>query len=172
MNAEIKKPEQIYFEDNPEGFELPPLRKGPLTTVHLMRWSASMENFHKIHYDQQFTVEHDKLPGLLVNGSFKQQFILQLLKDFAGHEGWAWKARFQFRAMDVVGTTLDVWAKVTRKIPLENYGLLELDLGIRNLEGRESTPGSALVALPYRGGPAVPYPFVPPATDPWAAERQ
>ena len=28
------------------------LRKGPLTTVHLMRWSAAMENWHKIHYDQ------------------------------------------------------------------------------------------------------------------------
>jgi len=169
MTRTITQPEQIYFEDVSEGFELPRLRKGPLTTVHLMRWSATMENFHKIHYDQQFTVEHDKLPGLLVNGSFKQQFILQHLKDFAGLQGWAWKAKFQFRAMDVVGTTLEVWAKVKRKIPLQDYGLVELDLGIQNLEGRESTPGSALVALPYRGGKAVPYPFVPPATDPWQA---
>ena len=86
---------QHYFEDVAEGFEPPRLRKGPLTTVHLMRWSAAMENWHKIHYDQQFTVEHDKLPGLLVNGSFKQQFILQYLKDFAGLEGWCWKAKSQ-----------------------------------------------------------------------------
>lgn len=164
----IRKSTQAYFEDIAEGDELPRLRKGPLTTVHLMRWSAAMENWHKIHYDYPFTVEHDKLPGLLVNGSFKQQFILQLLKDFAGHEGWAWKARFQFRAMDVVGTTLDIWARVSRKIPLDDYGLVELDLGIQNLDGRESTPGQALVALPYRGRSAVPYPFAPPSGDPWA----
>jgi acyl dehydratase len=166
------KPRQVFFDEIEVGYELPKLRKGPLTTVHLMRWSAAMENWHKIHYDQPFTVEHDKLPGLLVNGSFKQQFILQYLKDFAGLEGWAWKAKFQFRAMDVVGTTLDVWARVKRKIPLEGFGLVELELGIKNLEGRESTPGMALVALPLRGGPKIPYPFVAPSTDPWAGAKE
>jgi acyl dehydratase len=166
------RPAQLHFEDVEVGFEPPPLRKGPLTTVHLMRWSAAMENWHKIHYDQQFTVEHDKLPGLLVNGSFKQQFILQYLKDFAGLEGWAWKAKFQFRAMDVVGTTLEVWARVTRKIPLPSYGLVELALGIKNADGRDSTPGMALVALPYRGGAAIPYPFVPPGEDPWKGMKE
>lgn len=166
MEQNIKS-SQLHFEDVDVGFEPPTLRRGPLTTVHLMRWSAAMENWHKIHYDQQFTVEHDKLPELLVNGSFKQQFILQYLKGLAGLKGWTWKAKFQFRAMDVVGTTLDVWARVTRKIPLESYGLIELALGLKNLEGRESTPGTALVALPYRGGPSIPYPFVPPETDPW-----
>jgi acyl dehydratase len=163
---------QRFFESVTEGDELPHLRKGPLTTVHLMRWSAAMENWHKIHYDRPFTVEHDKLPGLLVNGSFKQQFVMQFLKDWAGLEGWAWKARFQFRAMDVVGTTLEVWGRIVRKIPLEHYGLVEIELGIRNLEGRESTPGKALIALPYREGPKLPYPFEPPAADPWSGARE
>lgn len=171
MNA-IAKPAQLHFEDVADGEQLPALVKGPLTTVHLMRWSAAMENWHKIHYDQQFTVEHDKLPGPLVNGSFKQQFILQFLKDWAGLEGWTWKAKFQFRAMDVVGTTLEVWGRVARKIPLGDYGLVEIELGIRNLEGRESTPGKGLVALPYRNGGKIPYPFVPPAADPWAGAKE
>ncbi len=170
MTAAQKSIAQTYFDDVSEGMLLPRMSKGPLTTVHLMRWSATMENFHKIHYDQQFTVEHDKLPGLLVNGSFKQQFILQYLKDFAGLEGWAWRARFQFRAMDVVGTTLEVWGQIKRKIETAQFGVVEIELGIQNLEGRESTPGRALVALPYRGKGGVPYPFVPPALDPWADE--
>jgi acyl dehydratase len=166
------KPKQLYFDELEAGTDLATLRKGPLTTVHLMRWSAAMENWHKIHYDQPFTVEHDKLPGLLVNGSFKQQFIMQYLKDLAGLEGWAWKAKFQFRAMDVVGTTLDVWGRVKRLLPLDDFGLVELDLGLKNLEGRESTPGMALVALPHRNGPKIPYPFVPPAIDPWSGTRE
>ncbi len=37
------------FEDVSIGQEIGPLFKGPLTTAHLMRWSAAMENWHKIH---------------------------------------------------------------------------------------------------------------------------
>lgn len=156
------QPKQVCFEDVEIGQSLPDLHKGTLTTVHLMRWSAAMENWHKIHYDQRFTVEHDKLPGLLINGSFKQQFVLQLLKDWAGLQGWAWKVNFQFRAMDVVGSSLTVWGEVTGKTRLETYGLVDIKLGIKNQDGKESTPGVATVALPFRNGPAVPYPFVPP----------
>ncbi len=152
-----------FFEDVAVGDELPRLAKGPLTTTHLMRWSAAMENWHKIHYDRPFAVEHDKLPGLLINGSFKQQFIVQLLKDWAGPAGWVWKTSFQFRAMNIVGETLEMWARVTAKRNAPDFGLIDLDLGIVNEAGKESTPGKATVALPYRGGKPVPYPFVAPA---------
>ena len=151
-----------YFEDFDVGTTLPALEKGPLTTAHLMRWSAAMENWHKIHYDKPFAIGHDKLPGLLINGSLKQQYILQLLKDWAGPGGWVWKASFQFRAMNVVGETLSVWGKVSAKRKEPDYGLVEIDLGITNDEGKESTPGQATLALPYRGGKPLPYPFVPP----------
>ncbi|MFH1604301.1 MAG: acyl dehydratase, partial [Pseudomonadota bacterium] len=151
MNAVAAGAKQTYFEDIEVGFELPGLHKGPLTTMHLMRWLAATENWRRIHYDQKFAVERQKLPGLLVSGELKNQFILQLLKDWAGLEGWVWKTTCQFRAMDVVGTTLDLWAKVKRKIPSAEYGLVELELGIRDMDKRESTTGSALVALPYRG---------------------
>jgi acyl dehydratase len=156
----VKSP---LFEDVPVGFELPGLTKGPLTTMHLMRWSAAMENWHRIHYDRDFAIGHDKLPDLLVNGSFKQQFIVQLLKGWAGEDGWVWKVSFQFRAMNKVGETLRVWAQVKDKREAQGYGLVEISLGIVNEHGVESTPGTAVVALPLRGGPAVPYPFVPPA---------
>ncbi|MDO8553160.1 MAG: acyl dehydratase [bacterium] len=153
----------LCFEDVAVGDALPQLAKGPLTTVHLMRWSAAMENWHKIHYDQPFAVGHDKLPGLLVNGSFKQQFIVQLLKDWVGPAGWVWKVSFQFRAMNIAGETLAIWARVTGKRNAPDFGLVDLDLGIVNGAGKESTPGKATVALPYRGGKPVPYPFVAPA---------
>lgn len=151
------------FEHVNAGDRVGPLEKGPLTSAHLMRWSAAMENWHKIHYDREFAVGHDKLPGLLVNGTLKQQFIVQLLKDWAGDEGWVWKVSFQFRAMNLVGETLSVWARVTGKRETPRYGLVDLELGIVNEQGKESTPGSAVVALPYETGPAVPYPFIPPA---------
>ena len=154
---------EIYFEDVEVGAVLPGLEKGPMTTAHLMRWSAAMENWHKIHYDKPFAMEHDKLPGLLINGSLKQQFVMQLLADWAGPGGWVWKAGFQFRAMNVVNETMRVWGRVSGKREGPGYGLIDIELGILNDVDKESTPGSAVVALPYRGGLPVPYPFVPPS---------
>jgi acyl dehydratase len=151
-----------FFEDVEIGSSIPDLPKGPLTTAHLMRWSAAMENWHKIHYDKPFAMEHDKLPGLLINGSLKQQFVIQILKDWAGPGGWVWKASFQFRAMNLVGEEIRVWGKVKDKRRAPDFGLIDLELGIVNEEGKESTPGAGVVALPYRGGKPVPYPFVPP----------
>lgn len=153
-----------YYEDAHIGLELPPLTKGPLTTAHLMRWSAAMENWHKIHYDQSYAKEREKLPGLLINGSLKQQFIMELLTSWAGPHGWAWKASFQFRAMNLVDETLTIWGRVQDKRDGPGYGLVELEIGILNDERKESTPGSATVALPYKNGLPVPYPFVPPST--------
>ena len=151
-----------FYENVNVGDTIGPLNKGPLTSAHLMRWSAAMENWHKIHYDRDFAVNHDKLPGLLVNGTFKQQFVLQLLKDWAGSGGWVWKVGFQFRSMNLVDETLSVWARVIGKRATDRYGLIELELGVVNEQGKESTPGSAVVALPFVAGSAVPYPFVEP----------
>jgi acyl dehydratase len=64
--------------------------------------------------------------------------------------------------MNMVGETLYVWARVTDKRDGPGYGIVELDLGIVNEDGKESTPGKATVALPYRDGQPVPYPFVAP----------
>ncbi len=155
---------QLYFEDVTEGQELPLLEKGPLGPIHLFRWSAAMENWHRIHYDRQFAIEHDKLQDLLINGSLKQQFLVQLVKDWAGRNGWVWKVGFQFRAMNFVGEKLSVWGRVKSTSRTPGFGLAVIEIGILNGDGKESTPGEATVALPYRDGPSIPYPFIPPAS--------
>jgi acyl dehydratase len=154
---------QLSFEDVAIGMDVPMLSRGPLTTAHLMRWSSCTENWHKIHYDKPFAIEHDKLPGLLIHGSLKQQFLFQVLENWVLPRGWVWKVNFQFRAMNLVGETLSVWARVSGLERLADYGLVNLDIGIRNaVGGAESTPGTATVVLPFRDGPALPNPFVPP----------
>ena len=100
----------ITFEDLRVGQELPRLRKGPMSPAHIMRWSAAMENWHRIHYDWRYATEHDKLPDIVVNGSWKQQVLIQLLTDWVGETGWLWRIRFQFRGMNLPGQTLHAWA--------------------------------------------------------------
>jgi hydroxyacyl-ACP dehydratase HTD2-like protein with hotdog domain len=77
----------MYFEDIAVGDSLAPVVKGPMTTAHIMRWSAAMENWHRIHYDWRFATQHDGLPDVLVNGSWKQHVLVQLLKDGLGNNG-------------------------------------------------------------------------------------
>jgi acyl dehydratase len=150
---------RLSFEDVGIGDEVPEFVKGPLTSVHLMRWSATTENWHRIHYDFPFAVAHDKLPGLLIHGDLKLQFVFQCLIAWVGDSGWVWKVSIQLRDMSLAGETLTIWARVQEKERAANYGVVTLSIGIRNEDGRESVRGSAVIALPYKRGPAVPYPF-------------
>ncbi len=153
---------QLYFDDVQDEQDMPPLVIGPLSATHLFRWSAAIENWHRIHYDQNFAVYHDGLPNILAQGSWKQSILPRYLKDICLPDGWAWKLSFQHRAMIVPGDTLTVWARVTSRREVDGLGLVELDIGMSLQSGTETCPGTATIVLPLRGGRPVPYPFVPP----------
>ena len=159
---QIRSKQQIYYEDVEEGFELPKYIYKP-TPTHLFRWSAAIENFHRIHYDLDFGLNHDKNPSILVHGSWKQSVVPQFLKDWVAPTGWPWKARFEHRAMLVPGDVLIMWGIVTGKEEKSDMGIIELDIGMKTHDGVESMPGSATVVLPLKDGPSSPYPFVAPA---------
>ena len=148
------------FENLKVGDELTSLVRGPITTSHLMRWSATIENWHRIHYDRPFAIEHDKLPGLPINGTWKQHFLVQMMREWMTPAGWLWKIDFSFRKLDVAGTTLTAWGRITHLEVRDGYGHVTCEIGIRNEEGQESTPGTAVAVLPLQNGKPVPYPFV------------
>jgi len=156
------RPPQIYFDDVKVGQELPRLVKGPMTALHIMRWSAATENWHRIHYDQPFAREIDGLPDVLVNGSWKQQICCQLVKDFAGIEGWLWRIRFEFRDMDPVGNTVIGGGQVQEAAEQDGLGFVKCSLYLTNQEDRITTIGAAVAVLPKRGGRRLPYPWVAP----------
>ncbi|MDA8051819.1 MAG: hypothetical protein M0002_17760 [Rhodospirillales bacterium] len=158
--------QRICLEDLEVGTELPRLVRGPMTTLHIMRWSAAMENWHRIHYDQRFAREVDGLPDVLVNGSWKQQVLCQLVKDFAGRDGWLWRIRFEFRDMDPAGNTIIAGGRVEELAEHAGLGYARLSITLSNQLGRVTTRGAAIAVLPTRGGPAVPYPFRPPPACP------
>ncbi len=151
--------QQVYFDDVSVGQTIPEVKKGPMTVSHIMRWSASMENWHRIHYDKQYAVEHDKLPDVMVNGSWKQHVLMQLLKDWVGLGGWTWKVAFQYRDMDIPGDLITAWGTVTKTYEQKGLGYVELEIGLKNSRGVDSTKGTAVVVLPKRNGAPVPYPF-------------
>ena len=149
----------LRFEDVAVGDELPELVRGPLTTTHVMRWSAAIENWHRIHYDQPFAVGHDGLPALLINGSFKQHVLVALLRGWLEPAGWLARIQMSFRGMDLVGDTLTAFGRVSETSTRGELGLVVCEIGIRNQRGEQGPTGSATGVLPLAGGPPVPYPF-------------
>jgi len=136
------------------------LDKGTMSTAHIMRWSAAVENWHRIHYDWRFATGHDKLPDVLVNGSWKQHVLVQLVKDTLGLDGWLWKIRFRYKKMDVAGDAIRGHAEVVAKQEVAGYGFVTLKIVLMDQNDAVSTVGFAIGVLPLPGGPAVPYPFV------------
>ena len=150
----------VCFEDLTVGARLPSLTKGPMSPVHIMRWSAAVENFHRIHYDHRFATEHDKLPDVLVNGSWKQHVLVQLMKDGLGRDGWLWRIQFRYKLMDVAWDTLRAEAEVIDRRELDGLGFVQCRIQLLNQRDQVSTAGSAIGVVPLRGGRSVPYPFV------------
>lgn len=149
------------FESLAIGEPLCTLDKGVITTAHIMRWSAAVENFHRIHYDQAFAVGHDKLPDVLINGSWKQHVLVQLVKDGLGPGGWLWKLKFRYKKMDVAGDALRAVAEVVAKQAIGKLGFVTVRVTLLDQNGGVSTAGHAIGVLPLEPGVSVPYPFEP-----------
>jgi acyl dehydratase len=150
----------LCFDDFAVGTVLPGLKKGPMSPAHIMRWSAAMENWHRIHYDHRFATEHDKLPDILVNGSWKQHVLVQLMKDGLGPDGWLWKIQFRYKMMDVAWDTLFGRAEVIDRRAIDGLGFVQCRISLLNQRDQVSTAGFAVGVVPLKGGREVPYPFV------------
>jgi acyl dehydratase len=150
----------LFFDDVAVGARIGAIDKGVVTTAHIVRWSAAVENWHRIHYDLPFATGHDKLPNVLINGSWKQHVLVQLVKDSLGPAGWLWKIRFRYRKMDVAGDAIRGHAEVVAKEVVEGLGFVTLRVALTDQNDAISTAGYAIGVLPLSGGPAVPYPFV------------
>lgn len=150
----------LTWNDAQVGHVAAELDKGTISTSHIMRWSAAVENWHRIHYDHPFATGHDKLPNVLINGSWKQHVLVQLAKDALGPDGWLWKIRFRYKKMDVAGDSIRARAEVVARQELDGLGFVTMKVVMTDQHGQVSTAGFAIGVLPLPGGRPVPYPFV------------
>lgn len=140
--------EDVFWEDYEKGQEIPSLVKKP-TTQDLVKWAGASGDFYQIHYDKDFAL-NSRLPGVIVHGALKSAWLGQLLGDWVGERGTIKKFNCSYRGMDVPGDTLTCKGKITKKYIEGDAYLLELDIWIENGKGENTTPGTALVALPSR----------------------
>ena len=149
--AEVPREPQRHFEEVDNGAELLPVVKGPITTTHLVRWAASNGNYARIHWDLPFAQLRQGLVNVVVNGSLKNQYLGQLLVNFAGEEGWFKRFYVEHRGMDYPGDVLTAFGTVSGKEEKDGIGYVECSVGLRNSRGEQTASGRATVVLPKRG---------------------
>jgi len=151
---------QIYWEDISVGQELPALAK-VASTLTLVKWAGAYGDFNPLHYENDFAVNFMKTPGIIVHGTLKRQWLIQMLTDWAGDGGWLQRIHTQFRAMDyprkMKGLTEheggDAWqckGKVTGKSEKDSQQLVECEIWLENGKGDVTTSGTATVVLPAK----------------------
>ncbi|MBL7119400.1 MAG: dehydratase [Dehalococcoidia bacterium] len=140
---------KLYYEDVEVGAEITPLVKQP-TTRQLVRWAGASGDFNEFHYDKD-VAQSAGLPGVIVHGLLKFQFLIQMLTDWIGVDGTLQKVSCRYRGMDFPGDTITCKGTVVNKFVDGDRHCLECEITLENQRGEQTTPGRAIVAVPSRG---------------------
>jgi hypothetical protein len=151
---------QIFWENVTVGQEIPPLTK-IATTLELVKWAGAYGDYNPLHYDNDFAISFMKTSGVIVHGTLKRQWLIQMMTDWIGTEGWLKRIQTQFRAMDYPrrmknlgaphdGESWQCKGRVTGKSKNDSGNTVECDIWLENGKGEITTMGTATVLLPTR----------------------
>ena len=120
-----------------------PERQHTATNVSLFLYNAAVWNPHRIHYDEPYTVQVEKHPGVIIDGPLQGDWLTQVVINWLGDDGALVEFEYSNRRASVLGETLTAGGEITAIEGDE----IALDLWIRNAEGAVTTPGRARVRL-------------------------
>jgi len=140
---------QVYFEDVPEGMELPVMVKNA-SRAQLFLYSAATWNPHRIHYDKNYAATEGH-PDVLVHGPLQGAWLSQYVTTWAGPRGRMLNLSWQNRRSGLPERDLTFRGRVTRLSREGGRGNVDLEVWEEDAEGNVLMPGTARVSLPVRG---------------------
>jgi acyl dehydratase len=135
------------------------------TFANWNRYAAVNDEFIDIHMDAD-AARAAGLPDAIGMGNLRLAYLHNLLHDWVGGEGDIVELRCEFRGLNLRGDTLACHAETTGEREVDGHRLVDLDIGVRNQDGAETTPGTATVVR-FAGTAAMPP--LPPPTQPSGA---
>ncbi len=117
-------------------------------------------DFVPLHYDDEFAAASG-VGKSIVHGALKRQWLIHLMTDFAGEDGFLKKSSCQYRRIDYPrkiksltepcdGETWQCKEKVTQKYVEGDEHLVDCDIWVESENGEVTTPGKTTVILPTR----------------------
>ncbi len=120
------------------------------------------DTVQRLHWEPERARELG-LPNSYDYGGMRETWLVHLLTDWIGDDGWLWKLRCEHRKFNYLGDTTWVRGSVTDKRKVDGRNEIHIEVRCENQRGEITTPGTAVVLLPSRDG-AVELP-APPAPD-------
>lgn len=88
----------------------------------------------------------------------RTQWLLHLLTNWCGDEGWVYQHTDQMRRFNYLGDTSWLHGKITKKYAADGFHLVDVEVWIDNQDGERTTSGHSTVILPTRSNPRVQLP--------------
>jgi hydroxyacyl-ACP dehydratase HTD2-like protein with hotdog domain len=132
----------MQIRDLKIGDALPERRHTP-TNVTLFMYNAAVWNAHRIHYDETYTTQVERHPGIVIDGPLQGDWLAQVVTNWLGDDGKILRFNYSNRKATYLGETLISGGRVTA-IDLENK-VVTLELFVGNAAREVTSPGGATV---------------------------
>lgn len=123
-----------------------PERGHTATNVSLFCYNAAIWNPHRIHYDERYTTDVEKHPGVVIDGPLQGDWLSQVVVNWIGDDAALVSFGYTNRRASYLGETLVSGGTVTAVDSAT--GEVGLDIHLKNERGEITSPGSAVVRFP------------------------
>lgn len=115
------------------------------TNVSLFMYNAAVWNPHRIHYDERYTTEVEKHPGIVIDGPLQGDWLSQCVLNWVGDDGRMIGFDYSNRRAAYLGETLMTGGIIT-EINSDNHRVT-VEIFVKNEAGEVTSPGHATVEL-------------------------
>ncbi len=98
---------QVHVDD-----KLNLLEFGPVTSEDFVRWTAAVDDYNPIHYDQQIA-RNNGLQSVIMQGPFKLSLMIRALEEWTGKLGCVLNISCKYTSLDVQNNVLTFSVAVT-----------------------------------------------------------
>ena len=122
-----------------------PERQHTANNVSLFLYNAAIWNPHRIHYDETYTTQVEKHPGVVIDGPLQGDWLNQVVVNWMGESGTLIQFNYSNRRASYLGETLTSGGAITAIDT--DAGLVDMEIYIKNENGDVITPGTAQVKI-------------------------
>jgi hydroxyacyl-ACP dehydratase HTD2-like protein with hotdog domain len=122
-----------------------PTRQHTPTNVSLFLYNAAVWNPHRIHYDETYTKEVERHPGIVIDGPLQGDWLAQCVTNWLGDAGVLLKFFYSNRIATYLGETLVSGGRITGIDSKQHR--VDIELFVKNAAGVVTSPGGATVEL-------------------------
>lgn len=128
-----------------EGFELPSIKKDPITQLQLIRYAGASGDFNPIHVIQDYAKEAG-LPGTITQGMLMMGILGQMVSTWAGVKSVK-NYSVSFKGMGKPGDVLTAKGTVKRKYENEKGKFIDCRVFLEDETGEVKVDGKVTIGF-------------------------